>query len=237
MYSTDNIKLNGDVLKLIAVITMFIDHIGSILFPQIIFLRIIGRISFPIFVFMIAEGCFYTSNRLKYIFNLSVFAVITQIVKIVFNYNNALNVMFTFAVAVVLIFVFDDIIENAETGNTKKVVYLSLLFVCIIGLIYVINSYIKFQYEIWGCLAPMIVYLSNYVKTENDIIPIKLTLLLLALTLIYMFYGGVQGYAYLAVFVLMFYSGKKGNILPKYFFYAFYPLHLLVLYALKILLI
>ena len=233
MYGTDNIKLNGDVLKLIAVVTMLIDHIGAILFPRMMFLRMIGRISFPIFAFMIAEGCFYTSNKAKYVFNLSVFAVISQIVKIVFNDNDDLNVMFTFTAAVILIFVSDKIIENIKNNKIKESVYLYLLLMCVIGIIYVINSHSEFQYAIWGCFTPLIIYLSNYIKTEKNILQVKTVMLILALTLIYMDYGGVQSYAYLSVFPLMLYSGKKGNMLPKYFFYTFYPMHLLILYIIK----
>lgn len=57
MKTIQNIRiLNGNMLKIIAAITMTIDHIGAILFPHILILRIIGRIAFPIFAFMIAEG-------------------------------------------------------------------------------------------------------------------------------------------------------------------------------------
>ena len=57
--------LSGNALKIIGAITMLIDHMGVVLFPGIAILRIIGRISFPIFAFMIAEGCRYTKNKLK----------------------------------------------------------------------------------------------------------------------------------------------------------------------------
>ena len=58
--------LNRNVLKIIALITMLIDHIGLVFFPGIEIFRIIGRISFPIFAFMIAEGCEHTENKKKY---------------------------------------------------------------------------------------------------------------------------------------------------------------------------
>ena len=57
--------INNSNLKLIAVFLMIIDHIGAVLFPNIILLRCIGRLSFPIFAFCIAEGYFYTKSRLK----------------------------------------------------------------------------------------------------------------------------------------------------------------------------
>ena len=75
----DNIKLDRDVLKLIAVVTMFIDHIGSIIFPHIMFLRIIGRISFPIFAFLIVNGYRHTHNLKKYLLRLAAFAIISEI--------------------------------------------------------------------------------------------------------------------------------------------------------------
>ena len=58
--------LTGNQLKLIAMLTMTIDHIGVILLPQYRFLRIIGRLSMPIYAFMIAEGCHYTHDRKAY---------------------------------------------------------------------------------------------------------------------------------------------------------------------------
>ena len=59
-------RLSSNALKLIALVSMTVDHIGLILFPQYRVLRIIGRIAFPIFAYMIAEGCRYTSNRIRY---------------------------------------------------------------------------------------------------------------------------------------------------------------------------
>ena len=55
--------LSNDRLKIIAAAAMLIDHIGAYLLPQVRILRIIGRIAFPIFAFMIAEGCRYTKNK------------------------------------------------------------------------------------------------------------------------------------------------------------------------------
>ena len=58
--------LNGFHLKLIAICTMFIDHLGYTLFPGDLWLRCVGRVAFPIFCFLIAEGCVYTHDRRKY---------------------------------------------------------------------------------------------------------------------------------------------------------------------------
>ena len=68
--------LNGFHLKLIAVCTMFIDHMGDTLFPGVMWLRCIGRVAFPIFCFLIAEGCVHTHDRKKYALRLLVFALL-----------------------------------------------------------------------------------------------------------------------------------------------------------------
>ena len=69
-------KLSGNALKIIAAITMFIDHMGLMLFPKTLIFRYIGRLAFPIFAFMIAEGCRYTRNRLRYWGGLSALALL-----------------------------------------------------------------------------------------------------------------------------------------------------------------
>ncbi len=71
--------MTGFHLKLIALTTMFIDHIGAVFFPQVTLLRVIGRISFPLYAFLIAEGCRYTRNRGRYALGLGVFALISEI--------------------------------------------------------------------------------------------------------------------------------------------------------------
>ena len=54
--------LNGNALKIIGAVSMFIDHVGVLFFPRVLFLRIIGRLAFPIFAYLIAEGCRHTNN-------------------------------------------------------------------------------------------------------------------------------------------------------------------------------
>lgn len=71
--------MTGFHLKLIALTTMFIDHIGAVFFPQVTLLRVIGRISFPLYAFLIAEGCRYTRNRGRYALGLGVFALISEL--------------------------------------------------------------------------------------------------------------------------------------------------------------
>ena len=71
--------LNSFQLKCIAVITMIIDHTGAVLFPGELVFRYIGRISFPIFCFLLVEGFFHTRDMRKYMLRLGVFAVLSEI--------------------------------------------------------------------------------------------------------------------------------------------------------------
>jgi len=72
--------MNRNHLKLIACMSMLIDHIGYVLFPEAELLRIIGRIAMPIFAFFIGEGCLHTRDRKKYFLRLFVLALICQAV-------------------------------------------------------------------------------------------------------------------------------------------------------------
>ena len=74
------VKLNRDtdLLKLVAILTMFIDHLGAAIFPQYRGLRIIGRIAFPIFAYCIAVGCIYTRNIAKYALRVFAMGVLVQ---------------------------------------------------------------------------------------------------------------------------------------------------------------
>lgn len=88
-----------DVLKLIAIITMLIDHIGYIFFPQMRLFRTIGRIAFPIFAYQIAMGYKHTSSRPRYALRLFVFSLVAYLPYVFFNPNIepnflAFNVMF-----------------------------------------------------------------------------------------------------------------------------------------------
>ena len=79
-FAPQKVDLNTDtnLLKIIAMIAMFIDHAGKMLFPQYPIMRIIGRIAFPIYAYCIAVGCVYTHDFLKYFKRIVLLALISQ---------------------------------------------------------------------------------------------------------------------------------------------------------------
>ena len=72
--------LTGNQLKIIALISMTCDHVGLQLFPDVLFMRILGRLALPIYAYMIAEGCRYTRNRRKYLLRMASLAAVCQVV-------------------------------------------------------------------------------------------------------------------------------------------------------------
>ena len=72
-------SLPQDMLKILACMTMLIDHIGAIFFPYIAWMRIVGRISFPLYAFLLAEGVHHTRNLKKYGLRLLLILVLTEL--------------------------------------------------------------------------------------------------------------------------------------------------------------
>ena len=127
--------LNSFQLKCIAVITMIIDHTGAVLFPGDLIFRYIGRISFPIFCFLLVEGFSHTRDVRKYMFRLGLFALISEIPydlafrNTVFEYEHQ-NVFFTLFLGVVMMYA----LEKSREWPVKAVeVLLAMWFANLLG--------------------------------------------------------------------------------------------------------
>ena len=228
--------LSANSIKIIAAISMLIDHIGCIFFPDIEILRIIGRISFPLFAFMIAQGCFYTRNKLKYFFMVFGLAIVCQIAYFVTAQGSLFGVLFTFSIAIVLIYSLQYLKYNFKTKTSKLKKGLSVtVFVSLMVLTVWINTVFEIDYGFWGCVLP--VFASLFVEMKNERLKRLLTLIAftLGIVLLSIDCGEHQWFALLALVPLLLYSGKRGKHNLKYFFYIFYPLHLVVLYGISLL--
>ena len=113
--------LTGNQLKIIAMITMTLDHIGAELFPQVLWLRIVGRLAMPIFAFMIAEGCRHTRSPLRYLGTLAAFAAVCQAVYFFAMGSLYMCILVTFSMSVGLIL----LLKKAEE---KRAPFLWILF-------------------------------------------------------------------------------------------------------------
>jgi hypothetical protein len=205
-------------LKIIACITMLIDHVGAVFFSKYVWLRIIGRIAFPIFAYLIVEGYFHTKNIKKYLTRLLLFGVVSEIP---FNlafygelfYFPGLNIFFTLFLGLLVIYIYD---------NYKSYGGIALI---IIG---VIAEFIGTDYGMIGILVIFLFYIfkGNYIMQAISFIGITL----IGVGTEYYMSGqlSIQIYSITSLFLLYIYNGKKGmNI--KYLFYGFYPGHLLII--------
>ncbi len=217
--------LSGNALKLIAIVIMTIDHIGVQMFPNILLLRIIGRLAFPIFAYMIAEGCTYTKDRGKYLITIAVFAAVCQIVYLVAMQSLYMCILVTFSLSVILIYS----IDNARKRKTVLSWALCIAaFAAVFFIAYILPKYFKvgdfrIDYDFSGILVPVLIYLGRNKKE-------KLILAAAALLLLSATHGWIQWYCLLALPLLALYNGKRGKLKMKYLFYLYYPLHLAALH-------
>lgn len=221
------LKLTGNSLKIIAAITMFLDHMGLLLFPQSLFLRMVGRIAFPIFAFMIAEGCFYTRNRRRYLGLILALAIVCQAVYFFFNGSMYLNILFTFSLSILMIFALDALKAAPGPGT-------ALIFLGAVGAVWVLNRVLTIDYGFWGCMVPVFASLPS--RTLLDGQHSRIGGLALGLVLLSYALGGIQILCLLALPFLYCYNGQRGKRNMKYFFYIFYPAHLVLLQGLQVLL-
>ncbi len=222
---------SGNQLKIIALIAMTIDHIGFLLLPQYPVLRIIGRLSFPIFAYMIAEGCRYTKNRTKYLLVLSALAVVFQIVYFVADRSLFQGVFVSFSLGVGLVYTIDNAVKRKNTLSILLAVAVLLFigFVCLVLPKILSHTDFRIDYGIFGVLLPSFVYF--WPNKIGKMIGVTAATVGICLMM-----GGIQWWSLLAIVLLAMYSGERGKYKLKNLFYIYYPSHLVVIYVIDMLL-
>lgn len=239
--------INTFWLKLIAIITMTIDHFAvvfglvyvkekdvyrlssNITYDTYDLMRSIGRIAFPIFCFMIVEGYFHTRNVFKYGARLLIFAIISQIPFSLMLYGEPyikgghLNVYFTLFLglaAVASLDYFYNKFRNEEIPGISTLapgIIIAISSVCVAELL-------KTDYSAMGVLFILMFYLFR---------GHPLLLLCGLSATIYTLSDPIEFYGLIALIPIFLHNGKKGPGL-KYFFYLYYPLHMLLFFVLKL---
>lgn len=217
-------KLTSNQLKLLAMVTMTLDHMGVQLFPGVLWLRILGRLAMPIYAWMIAEGCAHTRDRKKYLLQLAGLALVCQLVYFFAMGSLFQCILVTFTLSVAVIYAID-------SGSPAKAVptLCAALFITVFLPRLLPGTDFAVDYSIWGVLLPVAVYLA-------DTKPRKLLSAAILLTLLAVDYGGVQWYGLAALLPLALYDGTRGKARIKWLFYLYYPLHLAVIYGISLLL-
>jgi hypothetical protein len=238
--------MNRNALKIIACLTMLIDHIGFLFFPDLIWLRYIGRLSMPLFAFFIAEGCRYTSNKLRYFSQIFLLGLACQSVYIaeqaIFGAVRSfyLNILLTFSLSILLAYAYLYWEKNTESKNSKRAHLSAFLFIGVLLLIVGVCEACKYvdartpyelviDYGLPGILLPLAALISRDRKKQFLYFSCALVLFSLALSEIHSF----SWFALFDIPLLAFYNGQKGKTRFKYGFYIFYPAHLAILYLIQ----
>lgn len=234
--------MTSSILKIIAIITMIIDHTGKELFPKELIFTYIGRIAFPIFAFQISEGYIHTKNLKKYFFRLLIFALVSQIPFSlflgVFSDEYCLNIFFTLLLGLLSIYVYDIIVKRFSTNT----ILISKLFGNFLGLSIVFTiAYIGNTLNVdYGFFGVFIIFLFYILKNKK----ILLTLIFIASCFLHYLDTLISTDFYypniilcvctmIPIIFINLYNGKQGNLNKKlkYAFYLVYPVHLLLLYS------
>lgn len=256
--------LTGNSLKVIAVLTMVIDHLCKIVLQWLLsnywgvmvdngqvsweqfqqidnFIRFdlqsVGTIAFPLFCFLLAEGFRYTRDKKRYIGLMFIFALISEIpfdIGFFSEYSQMegtfpfylkyQNVFFTLFLGLLTLVCLERLSCKSEIRTEKiKSVILQVICVAVLALV---AELIRCDYGMQGIL-----YIAAFYVCRNHRI-YQVLLFLLA-------YMGATGNqpplcTLLACLIILLYNGKRGKLKLKYFFYAFYPAHILVLYLIQI---
>lgn len=231
-------SLTGSSLKKIAVITMLIDHIGACVFERGLLLvdkirndaalfemlrntdrilRLIGRVSFPIFCFLLVEGFLHTHDRKKYALRLFLFALISEIpfdlaIRGRFFDPAYQNIFFTLLIGLLAMMLCD------YFGQKKK--HAAQLYSLLGALL--LAHFFHTDYSYRGVLLIELFYLFRYNRVNQVI-------------------AGAVAFCWeitapFAFIPIWFYNGERGKS-GKWFFYWFYPVHLLILWGIKTLLL
>ena len=221
--------LDGTILKIIAMISMVLDHIGDMFFPGVTWLRMVGRLAMPIFSFCIAEGFAHTRDRKKYLFRIGVFALISEIPfdlafegGIDFTHQ---NIMLTFFLSIVGLMLFDRI-RGGKDAEVKQASFgKTVLGVLAVAAVAAVSLLLHADYTVFAVIA---VFLFYAFRQKHPLIRSGVGVAFLALTRTVGYYCAT-GFSFIP---LALYNGKKGKGL-KWLFYVFYPGHLLLLAAIK----
>jgi len=213
-----------ELLKWLAVVTMTVDHVGLLFLPGETTFRIVGRLAFPLYAYLLVLGMRSTSNMRGYFNRMLFFALLSQVPYALVNGVQPwekLNIFTTLLLGMVMIYWID----------RSNVAFVIPLLASVI---------VPVDYGVYGTATVLMLYLINKDWKTGSLIFVLINLILAA-------YGAwYQPFALLALPLILLHNAGRLNIkldvlsghktFRKYFFYAYYPLHLAALYALKLLL-
>ena len=249
-------QITSFILKVVAIISMLIDHTTEALYNVIPgewwglydLGRIIGRTAFPLFCFMIVEGYYHTRNKWRYLGSLALLAFISELpfdsmfsrTDFRFEYSYQ-NVFFTLVMGLFAIILVDGI-----NKNVKNIVLSIILQITIILPIMFAGLEISSDYGVIGVILIMTIYYFEklqvlFLRFSENFASERIRFIFAGIAVFiwlvgYDLFSGriIETFGLPAVILIMLYNGKRGEYkIPKYVFYLFYPLHLILLYFMR----
>lgn len=246
--------LTSNKLKIIAIIIMIIDHIGYYFHNYMCYetyatFRFIGRISMPLFAFLIVQGFFHTSNLKKYIFRIFSVATIFQFLLLLLgvinieyfkNYyignNEYLNILYSFTICLIVIYLLDNKILFKKLNGILNILFRSFGIIAILSIYYFVHIELGYR----AVIVIIGFYISEKIKKilENDV-KNKEWIYLISLITVLLISVNFGDYnmmfnlpSLISIIPIFMYNGNKGKNTKflKNIFYAIYPIHHVILY-------
>lgn len=201
-------------MQFIAMLTMLIDHVGLLFFPDNMLWRVIGRIAFPIYAYALVQGFTHTSNYSRYVIRLFVIAVLSQVPYQLAFHTNDFNVVATLFMAILVL----KVLQEMKSG---------ILSVFIISGMCLFLEILPFDYGAYGLL---LVLIFKYGKS-------KMVLLHLLLNFIYLLSFGwlIQMMSIIPTLIIVYgprlWRALESWRMPGWVWRSFYPVHLIILAA------
>lgn len=217
-------RFNSDVIKITAVTTMLLDHIGSLLIDHkthallYVLFRCVGRLSFPLFAFLLVQGFAHTRNVRNYALRLFAFAILSEPFYDYAFYGTFFtlayqNIMWTLLLGLL-------VITAIRMSGDSTIATIGFTFLgCLVAV------FLNPDYSLYGVLMIVFFYFDAYDRMGR----------IVSIIILNAFMGGIQFLGSFALFFTEMYKEEKRR-LPKYVFYAFYPVHLGILIAIRYLL-
>lgn len=209
--------LNAYHLKIIAFSTMFIDHFGAVFLPDFSPFRIIGRISFVLFSFLLVEGFIHTSNIRKYLAKMGIWALISEV-----PYDLAINGSFFDLKSQNIFFTLFFGLLTLCILRTQIDLFIKIILVLCIS---TIATFCAFDYYFLGIIQIVLLYIFR----KSDL---WRTISVSILNLVGLLKISVQAYGFLGTIPILFYNGQQGKKTGT-LLYSFYAIHLLIFGVIK----
>ena len=178
--------ITSNVLKIIAVLFMILDHIAEYLYPYIYpnvyyIFRSIGRMAMPLFVYLLVQGFFYTKNLKKYILRIFILAIVTQLIifslgcvnktfytNYTISVNQYLNVIFSYGFSLILLSVIDRRKMFSNLNNSLNLL-LDLIVLIFVVFIY-LNLNIEFKMQVPFLFIEIYLIEKAFIDSQNKLL-------------------------------------------------------------------